>query len=270
MKKLLLVFLIYLGGCTTEQPIVEPIPNNYSVAKTALVIGNSNYENASLKNPVNDADDMAASLRNLGFNVILEKDLDSNGMKNAINEFKERLLQTKEPDIGIFYYSGHGTQVKNENFLIPIDNKKITNTEILKQHAIFVSDVSEMMKVANTGGTNVITLDSCRDNPYKSLTRSSSKGLAKEKFSAPKSSTIVAFATAPGETASDNGPDGRHGVYTYYLLDVLNNVINNKTTRIDQVFEQVRDIVYNKTEQEPFFNASLRVYCDFKGKCSIP
>ena len=145
MKKLLLLtFFVYLSGCTAEPPIIKPIPSNYSVAKTALVIGNSNYEYASLANPVNDAEDMATSLKNLGFDVILEKDLDSNGMKNAIDKFKQRLLQTPEPDIGIFYYSGHGTQIKDQNFLIPINNNIIENSETLKQHSTFVNDISEI------------------------------------------------------------------------------------------------------------------------------
>lgn len=249
-----------------EPPEINASQEGYSVAQTALVIGNNAYEYKPLENPLNDANDVAQSLTKLGFNVTLKTNLDFEGMEKAINDFEERLRATPKQDVGIFYFSGHGAQVKGENFLFPINNGG-TDEDNLKDEAIPANRISNMMKVANAGGMNIITLDACRDNPYEGSHKNLTKGLARMEPPTPRSSTVVAFATAPGKTASDEGPDGRHGMYTYYLLNALNNPTSK---RIDEVFEGVREVVHAQTGQEPFFHASLRMYCYLGGKCSPP
>ena len=249
---------------TTTEP-----GKDYSVAQTALVIGNSNYEYQQLKNPINDANAIAESLEKLGFDVTLKTDLDLQAMRNAIYNFENRLAATSQDDVGLFYFSGHGAQIKGQNYLLPIDNSKIRSEADLERYAVHADkEVSGMMKVVNAG-MNIITLDACRDNPYAGSTKSLSRGLAQMPPPVKKrGSLLVAFATAPGQTASDAGPSGNHGVYTYYLLDVLNKV--QPTTLIDEAFSEVRDLVKQETEQEPWLQTSLKQFCYFSGKCTRP
>jgi uncharacterized caspase-like protein len=271
MKQILIFFVatLLISSCQTPPDNPPPPPGNeisqpqdYPVAQTALVIGNSEYQYQRLPNPINDANDMANSLKKLGFNVTLKMNLDRQGMDLAIKEFERRLSNTPEDDVGIFYFSGHGAQVNGENFLVPIDNDKIKSEADLRQYAVHATNISEMMKVANAG-MNIITLDACRDNPYQGSEKTLTRGLARMP-PVQRGSNVIAFATAPGATASDEGPDGKHGVYTYYLLEALEK---SHSIRIDQVFSKVRDVVKDKTLQEPWLQMSLRQQCYFGGKC---
>jgi len=283
MKKILAFFVIALliSGCKTPPTIIQDpppaVPSNlssnkqgtdYPVAQTALVIGNSAYEYRQLKNPINDARAVAETLEKLGFDVTVETDLNLQAMKDAISDFRSRLLATPKDDVGIFYYSGHGAQVEGQNYLLPIDNSRIRSEADLKKYAVHADEeISGMMKVTNAG-MNIITLDACRDNPYAGSSKSLNRGLAQMPPPVKKrGSLLVAFATAPGKTASDAGP-GNHGAYTYYLLDVLNKA--QPTTLIDEAFSEVRDLVKQKTKQEPWLQTSLKQFCNFGGKCRQP
>jgi len=86
--------------------------------RTALVIGNGAYSDAPLRNPVNDARDMAAKLRELGFQVIERFDADRQTLRQALREFEQQLRQQR--GVGLFYYAGHGVQLKGQNYLIPV------------------------------------------------------------------------------------------------------------------------------------------------------
>jgi len=249
-------------GTSTEQA------KDYPVAQNALVIGNSAYEYQQLKNPINDASAVAETLEKLGFNVTLKTDLNLQAMRGAIHDFESRLSASSLDDVGIFYFSGHGAQIKGQNYLLPIDNGKIRSEADLEKYAVHADEeISGMMKVANAG-MNIITLDACRDNPYAGSSKNLTRGLAQTPPPVKKrGSLLIAFATAPGQTASDAGP-GNHGAYTYYLLDVLNNV--QSTTRIDKAFSKVRDLVKRETKQEPWLQTSLKQFCYFGGKCREP
>jgi hypothetical protein len=86
--------------------------------RVALVIGNGNYQNAPLKNPVNDAQLVAKNLKKLGFKVILKINASQQGMDEAITTFGQQL---KQDDVGLFFYAGHGIQSRGNNYLIPVD-----------------------------------------------------------------------------------------------------------------------------------------------------
>src|SRR5262245_35581891 len=87
--------------------------------RVALVIGNSAYENVpKLANPSNDASDMAAKLKALGFEVVEGVDLGKRDMEKRIRAFAAALSGA---DVGLFYYAGHGLQVDQRNFLAPVD-----------------------------------------------------------------------------------------------------------------------------------------------------
>ncbi|MDP3425846.1 MAG: caspase family protein [Humidesulfovibrio sp.] len=85
--------------------------------RVALIIGNSAYKDAPLKNPVNDARDMAAALKQLGFEATLLTDATMQQMESAVREFG---LKLRQGGMGLFYYAGHGVQVAGNNYLVPV------------------------------------------------------------------------------------------------------------------------------------------------------
>src|SRR4051812_10372721 len=86
--------------------------------RIALIIGNSNYPTAPLRNPVNDATAMASKLQLLGFEVILKTNVTQREMNRAVVQFGQKLIAGS---VGLFYYAGHGLQVRGKNFLVPVD-----------------------------------------------------------------------------------------------------------------------------------------------------
>jgi len=183
-------------------------------ARFALVIGNGNYQYAaSLKNPINDANDIAKLLQRLGFNVDILLNVSQAQMDKAISALGKKL--TAKGSVGLFFYAGHGTQMSGENYLLPVDANPQSEAEV-KYKAVNVGQLLKEMDDARNG-MNIVMLDACRDNPFpRAFTRSLERGLAR--VDAPKG-TIIAFATSPGHTASDGS--GRNGLYTQHLLKNL-------------------------------------------------
>ncbi|MCC2110918.1 MAG: caspase family protein, partial [Hyphomicrobiales bacterium] len=90
--------------------------------RLALVVGNSNYTNTSvLPNPVNDANLIAAALRNAGFEVEVALDVTQRDLKRAVRDFSQRLEAAGPDGVGLFYYAGHGLQVDGTNYIVPVD-----------------------------------------------------------------------------------------------------------------------------------------------------
>jgi uncharacterized caspase-like protein len=165
---------------------------------SALVIGNAAYAEVSpLANPTNDADDIAAILAKRDFTVIKKTDCKHKEMDLALKEFRTEL---KVSDVGLFFFAGHGMQIEGENYLAAVDAD--ADTEIDAKHSSLpLNRVIETMEKSATA-TNVIILDACRDNPFeRAWHRSASlRGLAP--VYAPRG-TIIAYATSPGQIASD-------------------------------------------------------------------
>ncbi len=213
--------------------------------RTALVIGNSTYENAPLKNPANDATDMAIMLKQLGFEVTIKTNATRRTMQNAINAFGKKL---NRGGVGLFYYAGHGLQVKGHNYLIPV-NAQIESESDVDYEAVDAGRVLGKMEDADNG-FNIIILDACRNNPLVRSFRSGTSGLAK--MDAP-SGSILAFSTAPGSVAADG--TGRNGLYTSKLLKHM----AKPDLRIEAVFKQVRIDVARDSgmKQTPWESSSL-------------
>jgi len=128
--------------------------------RVALVIGNGAYQStAALSNPANDASDMAAALKEVGFEVILARDVDKRAMERAIVQFA-RLSQ--DADASLFYYAGHGIQHRGNNYLVPID-ARLEDEFSLNFELARVSDVITALEQAR--GVKVLILDACRNNP---------------------------------------------------------------------------------------------------------
>jgi len=189
---------------------------NSAPQKFALVIGNAAYSgSASLKNSVNDANDMAAALRELGFNVDEVTDVNLDDMEKAITRLKNRLSVSNNA-YGFLFYAGHGIQSNGANYLIPV-GASIPSENYLRERAV---SVQTMLAELNDAGNalNVIVLDACRDNPFEwARGRGSNRGLTV--VSNQPADSILVYATGAGSIAADG--EGRNGLFTGQLLKNL-------------------------------------------------
>lgn len=235
--------------------------------RLALVIGNSAYRNASkLVNPVNDAEDMALALREVGFELVggrayLNQTADET--KQLIAKFGETLSEMG--GVGLFYYAGHGVQAQGHNYLIPVE-ANILREKTLEFDAVDVNRVLVEMDAAGNG-FNIVVLDACRNNPFARSWRDAGQGLAQ--LNAPEG-TLIAYATSPGKVANDGV--SRNGTYTGELL----RQIRVKDLTIEEMFKAVRAGVRSATanQQTPWEASSLVGKFCFAGSCkaatSIP
>ncbi len=226
------------GSSATAQPIHE--------RRVALVIGNSAYAQGKLANPVNDARDIAAALRLAGFEVLNGENQNRRQMRELIRQFGDKI---RNGGIGVFYFAGHGVQVNNTNFLIPIGAEITKETEV-EDESVSASFVLAQMEDARNR-LNIVILDACRNNPFARSFRSESRGLSATR-SAP-TGTLVAYATAADSVASDG--NGRNGLFTQELL------ANLKTPglALEQIFRRTRTAVRSKSkgQQVPYEYTSV-------------
>ena len=223
----------------------RPVGN--SQKRLALVIGNGNYLGSTLANPENDAKAMRDVLLGFGFDVLEYENLTQSQMKKAMDDFGEKL---KNYDAGLFFYAGHGIQSKGYNYLIPVD-ANLKSEEQVEYDCVQADRILALMEGSGSK-VNIIILDACRNNPFeRSWTRSSTgRGLA---FMNAPSGSLIAYATAPGSTASDGS--GQNGLYTSAILES----IRIPDINILQIFQNVRSIVSEKSEgkQIPWESTSL-------------
>jgi tetratricopeptide (TPR) repeat protein len=204
--------------------------------RIALVIGNAAYSEGALANPVNDARDMATTLRQLGFDVSSGENCDRRQMEDLIRKFGRKI---RGGGVGMFYFAGHGVQVNGANYLIPI-GAVINGEAEVKYEAVDAGFVLAQMEEARNR-LNIVVLDACRNNPFARSFRSSSGGLAS--IDAPVG-TLIAYATAPGRTASDG--NGRNGLYTKELLAAM----RVPGLKIEDVFKQARSEVRRQSDNQ--------------------
>jgi hypothetical protein len=205
------VFLIAtnIAGSTTSDKRVIKLEPELTEKRLALVFGNSDYiTGTSLKNPVNDANLMEGTLKELNFEVIKKLNANKEEMMEAVREFTEKLPNY---DVALFYYAGHGNQVDGKNYLIPTDAhlEKPTDCRFEAIEVEFI--VEEFEKYQDN--TNIVILDACRNNPYTAWARGGEAGFRAMNFS---SGTIIAYATSEGATAADG--KGANGLYTEELV----------------------------------------------------
>lgn len=180
----------------------------------ALVIGNGAYKTVTpLKNATNDADDMSATLKTLGFQVELLKNATLADMEAAVVRLGDRLGRAAG-SYGFFFYAGHGIQSGGVNYLVPAD-AAIAAESFLKTKALSAQAVLDTLQQAGNG-LNVVVLDACRDNPF-GWSRSGTRGL--NVVSAQPPGSVVVYATSAGSVAQDG--EGRNGLFTSRLLKNL-------------------------------------------------
>ncbi len=225
--------------------------------RVALVLGNANYKEAPLANPVNDARAISAALQEAGFTVILRENTDQRGMLAALREFGDKL---RGGGTGLFYYAGHGMQIKGRNYLIPV-GANVEREDEVAYSAVDAQAVLDKMEAAGNAA-NIMILDACRNNPFTRSTRSGQAGLAQ--MDAPVG-TLVAFATSPGMVASDGA--GANGLYTQHLLTAM----RQSGSKVEDVFKQVRANVRRDSQgkQVPWESTSMEGDFYFRGGASV-
>ena len=215
--------------------------------RVALVIGNGAYKSAELKpllNPANDADDVAAALRGFGFEVLAYKNLNRRRMKDAIAEFGRK---AGNADAALFYFAGHGIQIKNQNYLMPVDASALSEADAADEGINVNFPLEEMDN--SRARVNLVMLDACRNNDFSGKFRSgAARGLALP-ASVPKG-TVIVYATDPGNVASDGA--GRNGLFTAGLLAGL----KGKDLTLDGVLTTASAIVEQRSggKQIPYVN----------------
>ncbi len=236
---LLFIFLAIMAGRDAR---AEP--------RVALVIGNGAYSSISpLANARRDARLMAKTLKRVGFDVVEAFDSDLKGMRSAVRTFGKKLRGAGNDAVGLFYYAGHGVRSAGENHLVPIA-AQIEDEADFNIEAISAADILSHMDSAGNS-TNIMVLDACRNNPYRSRSRSASRGLARVQSAG---GTLLAFSAAPGQAAVDG--EGRHSPYTRALAEA----ILTPGLQVEQVFKRVRVKVETDTggKQTPWEESSLR------------
>jgi len=213
--------------------------------RMALVIGNSSYSEAPLKNPVNDANDISKALKRLDFKVTTITNANKRAMSKAIKKFGKSLNKN---DVGLFYFAGHGMQVQGRNYLIPVGSN-IEDEDDLEFDAIDAALVLAKMESAGNG-LNIVMLDACRNNPFARSFRSSNRGLAR--MDTPKGSMLV-YATGKNAVAADG--DGRNGLFTQSLLEH----IETQNISLQEVIRRTRAGVVKKSreKQVPWLSSSV-------------
>ena len=235
----------------------------WASGRVALVVGNGGYapDNIpALANPVNDAKLMAGALETNGFEVRLVTDADQAAMRDAIEAFGERLERAGGDAVGLFYYAGHGVEVRGRNYLIPI-GAEIGRAVEFQTDAVPAEWVLSWMEAAGNR-LNMVILDACRNNPFGEH-RGGSQGLAQ--MDAP-SGTLIAYSAAPGQVAVDG--QGENSPYTAALAQAL----AEPGLKVEDVFKRVRVAVETATNarQTPWESSSLRGDFYFVAKADEP
>ncbi|MCK1543237.1 caspase family protein [Bradyrhizobium sp. 179] len=228
--------------------------------RVALVIGNANYQNAPhLANPDDDAQSMAQFLNSAGFEVVAATDLTQNDMLRVVQDFSAKVASRGPNTVAMVYYAGHGVQLAGENYLVPVDAKVSSPTELVNNSVRLVDVMSTLETIPSR--MRIVILDACRNNPFPQV-NDAGRGLAI--VDAPNGS-IVGYSTAPGAEALD-GTNG-HSPYTQAFL----NVAREPNVPIEQLFKRVRLQVNQTTSgaQIPWESSSLTSDFTFFGDTAV-
>lgn len=219
--------------------------------RIALVIGNARYSHIkALKNPANDAPDLAGALRSLGFEVMLRTDAGKGDFDRSLAEFA-RKASAQDVDAALFYYAGHGMQYQRQNYLLPTDIEVQDDIDVEFQ-TVAMDRVQRALERAK--GVKIMILDACRDNPLAQQVATRSAGETRGLARIDKTTgLIVAYATAPDDVAQDGV--GRNSPFTEALIKRM----KEPGLEIGTMFRRVTADVYERTngKQRPEVSISL-------------
>ncbi|MDI4239184.1 caspase family protein [Bradyrhizobium sp. Arg237L] len=225
----------------------------FAEKRVALVLSNAAYQNvAPLPNPVNDGALIAAMLKDAGFDVVdFRRDLPAVETRRALRDFADR---TRDAEIAVVYYAGHGIEVDGANYLIPVDARLERDTDVYDE-AFSLDRV--LIAIEPAKKLRLVILDACRDNPFAKTmkrtvaSRAIGQGLAKVEPTSPN--VLIAYSAKAGSTAADG--DGKNSPFTSALAKHL----TTPGLDVRRAFGYVRDDVLKSTNnrQEPFVYGSL-------------
>ena len=212
-----------------------------AAGRVALVVGNSAYEHIGrLPNPENDATDLDAALRRLGFEVTVVRDADRTAMTGALRAFTRR---SAGADVALVFYAGHGVEMDGVNYLLPVNARLERDTDVRFETVT----LDDMLASTAGAGLRLVILDACRNNPLaRSMQRTvRSRNVSNGSFGAVNEDllgdqTLVAYSAAAGTTADDG--DGRNSPYAAALLAHLEDPVE-----IGILFRRVRARVLSAT-----------------------
>lgn len=248
MSRVFLLTVFFL----LQSLVIATLPAHAAGKRVALIIGNAAYTDVGiLANPIADAKAVTTAFESAGFDNVRHVDnLSADAMRQELKDFSARAA---DADIAVVYYAGHGVEVADQNYLVPVDAKLLRSTDI-EFEAIPLSTVRSA--VSGAAKLRIVVLDACRNNPFKLSAanggkRAASRGLGNIE---PSAGEVVAYSAKEGTLAQD-GPSNENSPYAAALVKSL----NEPGLEIRLLFGKVRDEVLTSTknEQEPYTYASL-------------
>jgi lipoprotein NlpI len=227
--------------------VASAAPSFAAGDRYALVIGNAKYPDADapLKEPINDARDVADELKRDGFNVDVQENLNGDGMRRAFDKLYGKL---KPGSIALIFFSGFGVQSNRQSYMIPIDAQIWTEADVRRDGFSLETVLGEIN--SRGAGVKIALVDASRRNPFERRFRSFSAGLAP--VIAPNG-TLVMYSAALSSVISDNGGD--HSLFVQELLkeirvpDLMAEETLNRT--------RVGVTRASRSEQVPWISSSL-------------
>ena len=248
-------FLLALGACIIWTLVAATSQSARAEGeRLALLIGNSRYEHATpLRNPENDVELIATSLKSAGFETFVGKNASHQEMSRLLDSFIGAARSKNRPTL-LVYFAGHGVQLADINYLIPVD-AKTSSADELQQHSLSATKLLQRLLTVDPG-LAMLVLDACRDNPFETASRSLRRGLGDLDLVAGgtnRAGQLIAFATAPGTTADDG--DAGNSPYASALAES----IIEPGLPLEGVFREVRRKVVDRTkgQQQPWERVSL-------------
>ncbi len=240
MKNRMVLIVLLLSGLAGSIAAQDRrvTPSGSAGRRVALIIGNDSYASMPLHNARNDARAVRDTLRDEGFQVDYAEDANRAGFAHAMDAFSAKL---QRDDIALFYYSGHGLAVDGVNYLLPVDFSAQSEADV----PFSGYPALQVQRKLEERGTklNIIILDACRDNPFR-YSRSAGGGLAAMREGV---GTLIAFAAADGQRASDNTAES-NGLFTKYLLESMREPGLN----VRDMFFRVQEKVYEASSHRQF------------------
>ena len=240
-------FALLVISILVVAPVNRSVAADIRADRFALVIGNAKYPDADapLKEPINDARDVADELKRDGFNVDIGENLTGDAMRRAFDRLYGKV---KPGSVVLIFFSGFGIQAARQSYMIPVDAQIWTEPDVRRDGFSLEAVLSE---INNRGaGVKIALLDASRRNPFERRFRSFSAGLAP--VIAPNG-TLVMYSAALGSVISDNGGD--HSLFVQELLkeirvpDLMAEETLNRT--------RVGVTRASRSEQIPWISSSL-------------
>ena len=246
-KNALLFFVFLLVAALFAQTAWAQAGRRY-----ALVIGNADYQRIEkLRNTRNDAEDVGAALRDMGFEVDVKFDLGQLQMVDAVDAFISRLSSNRANE-GFFWYAGHAVQIRDENYLLPVD-VTVDSESRVRAGSYSLNSLIESLGNAHNK-VNVLILDSCRDNPLPPSGRSAGAARGLSVIRDVPSDLFVMFSTAPGDKADDGAAGKRNSPFAEAFLKYM-RALEPVTIMVTDVANETMSLTEGR--QRPYMTGSI-------------